>query len=66
VFCAHMLGAAVAASGAGITRDVLSSYVPAFLISGAFCILAALASLAVPRGPAVPTCVPERAQTVAA
>ena len=49
VFFGHMLGAAVAASGAGITRDVLSSYVPAFLVSGAFCVLAALASLAVPR-----------------
>jgi len=49
VFCAHMLGAAVAASGAGITRDVLSSYVPAFLVSGAFCLLAALAALAVPQ-----------------
>jgi MFS family permease len=55
VFCAHMLGAAVAASGAGITRDVLTSYVPAFLLSGAFCVLAALASLAIPRAaPPVP------------
>jgi predicted MFS family arabinose efflux permease len=59
VFFAHMLGAAVAASGAGITRDVLTSYVPAFLVSGAFCILAALAALAVPRGaPPVPVAEP--------
>jgi sugar phosphate permease len=55
IFCAHMLGAAVAAAGAGVSRDILSSYVPAFLFSGAFCLLAALAALAVPRGlPPVP------------
>jgi MFS family permease len=52
VFAGHMLGAAVAASGAGVTRDLLSSYVPAFLMSGAFCLLAALAALAIPSGPA--------------
>jgi MFS family permease len=51
VFCAHMLGAAVAAMGGGLTRDLLSSYVPAFLVSGTFCLLAALAALAVPKGP---------------
>jgi sugar phosphate permease len=50
VFCAHMLGAAVAASGAGITRDLLNSYVPAFMLSGGLCLLAALAALAVPTG----------------
>ncbi len=53
VFCGHQLGAAVAAAGAGISRDALSSYVPAFLISGACCLLAALAALAVSRGPAL-------------
>lgn len=65
VFCAHMLGAAVAASGAGISRDILSSYVPAFLTSGAFCILAALGALAIPNGPTVPTRVPEAARAAA-
>jgi hypothetical protein len=55
VFCSHMLGAAVAAMGAGFSRDLLSSYVPAFMLSGALCLLAALAALAVPRGaPPVP------------
>jgi sugar phosphate permease len=66
VFCAHMLGAAVAASGAGISRDLLSSYVPAFMISGAFCVLAALAALAVPRGGTTAAPAPSRAQTAAA
>jgi sugar phosphate permease len=58
VFCSHMLGAAVAASVAGISRDVLSSYVPAFMTSGALCLLAALAALAVPRGAPPPAPVP--------
>jgi sugar phosphate permease len=49
VFAAHQLGAAVAAAGGGLSRDLLSSYVPAFLLAGAFCLLAALAALGVPR-----------------
>ncbi len=47
VFAGHQLGAAVAAIGGGVSRDLLASYVPAFLVSGAFCLLAALAVLAV-------------------
>ena len=54
VFAGHQLGAAVAALGGGLTRDLLSSYVPAFMSSGAFCLLAALAALAIRTGPAVP------------
>ena len=53
VFCGHMLGAAVAAMGGGLSRDVLSSYIPAFVLSGTFCLLAALAALAVSRTPPV-------------
>jgi predicted MFS family arabinose efflux permease len=60
VFCGHMLGAAVATAGGGLSRDLLSSYVPAFLLSGAFCLLAALAALAVPRGPVAATSPAER------
>ena len=62
---ASMLGAAVAASGAGITRDLLSSYVPAFMTSGALCLLAALAALAVPRL-AAPAPAPAGARSAAA
>jgi len=65
IFCGHMLGAAVAASGAGITRDLLSSYVPAFMTSGALCLLAALAALAVPRL-AAPAPAPAGARSAAA
>ena len=40
IFTAHQLGAATAAWGAGLTRTELSSYVPAFLVAGALCLLA--------------------------
>ncbi len=49
VFCAHQLGAAVAAYGAGWSRDALATYLPAFFAAGALCLLAALASLAIGR-----------------
>ena len=41
VFAGHQMGAAVAAWGAGELRDVTGSYRPAFVISGACCIVAA-------------------------
>jgi MFS family permease len=53
IFMAHQLGAATAAFGGGLSRDVLASYLPAFLVAGAACIIAAVASLAV-RRPAAP------------
>jgi len=52
IFMAHQLGSASAAFGAGLSRDMLASYMPAFLIAGAACMIAALASLAI-RRPAV-------------
>jgi predicted MFS family arabinose efflux permease len=45
IFTAHQLGAAAAAFGGGLSRDVLHSYLPAFFISGATCIAAALAAI---------------------
>lgn len=48
IFTAHQAGAAVAATGAGLVRDELGNYVPAFLVSGALCFVAALASGAIP------------------
>ena len=41
VFAGHQMGAAAAAWGAGQLRDVTGSYRPAFVISGACCIVAA-------------------------
>jgi MFS family permease len=57
VFAGHQIGAAVAALGAGIIRTDVGNYVPAFLIAGGFCLVAALMSLGIGRGrvnPATP------------
>ncbi len=49
VFAGHQIGAATAALGAGIIRTELGNYVPAFLIAGGFCLLAAFMSLGIGR-----------------
>ena len=49
VFTGHKLGAAVAAYGAGLSRDVLLSYVPAFYAAGGACLVAAAAVLLIGR-----------------
>ena len=41
VFAGHQLGAATAALGAGISRTVLSTYLPAFFAAGVLCLVAA-------------------------
>ena len=40
IFGAHQLGSAVAAYGTGLSRDILSTYVPAFLLAGLSCFIA--------------------------
>jgi MFS family permease len=47
VFTAHQLGAALAALGAGMSRDALASYLPAFYLAGAACLLAAVLAMSV-------------------
>lgn len=42
VFAGHQLGAAAAAYGAGLSRVQFASYLPAFVIAGLLCLLAAL------------------------
>ncbi|PWC39536.1 MFS transporter [Azospirillum sp. TSO35-2] len=42
VFAGHQIGAATAAFGAGLSRTALQSYLPAFFIAGALCLVAAL------------------------
>jgi len=42
IFAAHQLGAGMMAFGAGVSRDVLATYLPAFLVAGLMCIVAAL------------------------
>ncbi|MGW5956782.1 MFS transporter [Methylorubrum thiocyanatum] len=43
VFAGHQLGAACAAYGAGFSRTVYASYLPAFFIAGGLCLIAAAA-----------------------
>jgi predicted MFS family arabinose efflux permease len=43
IFAAHQLGAGLMAVAAGISRDLLASYLPGFLAAGVLCILAVLA-----------------------
>ncbi|NYT35703.1 MFS transporter [Allopusillimonas soli] len=50
VFASHQIGAATAAYGAGLSRTVLSSYLPAFFIAGMLCIVAAVMVLGIDRG----------------
>jgi sugar phosphate permease len=49
IFAGHQLGAATAAFGAGLSRTVLDTYLPAFFIAGALCVVAALITLAIAR-----------------
>jgi predicted MFS family arabinose efflux permease len=59
VFASHQLGAAVAAFGGGLIRDLTGSYDDAWFGAGALCILAALLSLAIRRPPGRLAAVPE-------
>lgn len=47
VFVGHQVGAAIAAFGAGLSRDALASYLPAFYLAGAACLVAAVMVLGV-------------------
>jgi predicted MFS family arabinose efflux permease len=49
IFAGHQLGAATAAFGAGLSRTVLLSYLPAFFAAGALCLVAALITLTIAR-----------------
>src|SRR3984893_14437735 len=51
IFAGHQLGAATAAFGAGLSRTVLASYLPAFFVAGALCVIAALLTLLISRQP---------------
>lgn len=52
IFVGHQLGSATAAFGAGLTRTLLESYLPAFFAAGVLCIIAAAAVLLLRRGAA--------------
>ena len=63
IFAGHQIGAASAAFGAGLVRTVYSTYLPAFFVAGALCIIAALAIISVRKssGAVVVTPAPARA-----
>ena len=42
IFAAHHVAAGAMALGAGVSRDMLGTYGPAFLMAGALCVVAAV------------------------
>ena len=52
VFASHQLGAAMAATGAGLVRDFNGDYNPAFVAAGVLCLFAAVMSVRIRRAPA--------------
>ncbi len=51
IFAGHQIGAGFAAFAAGLSRTLLASYLPAFFVAGALCIVAALIALGISRPP---------------
>jgi len=51
IFAGHQIGAGAAAFGAGLSRTLLASYLPAFFFAGALCIIAALTAISIARVP---------------
>jgi sugar phosphate permease len=51
IFAGHQLGAGAAAFAAGLSRTLLQSYLPAFFVAGALCIIASLIALSISRPP---------------
>lgn len=61
IFAGHQLGAGVAAFGAGLSRTIYATYLPAFFVAGALCIFAALITLAISRPAPKPAVAPAAA-----
>lgn len=55
VFAAHQIGAAMAAFGAGVVRDVFGTYAYAFWGGAVLCLIATILSVLVRRRPAAGT-----------
>jgi MFS family permease len=51
IFAGHQMGAGFAAFGAGLSRTLLASYLPAFFVAGALCVIAAAMTLLISRPP---------------
>jgi MFS family permease len=61
IFTGHQLGAATAAYGAGFSRTAFDTYLPAFFVAGAMCLLAAIAVPMFGRRGGGPVAVPAKA-----
>jgi len=55
IFVGHQLGSATAAFGAGLTRTLYESYLPAFFVAGILCLIAAAVMMLLRTGPKVAT-----------
>jgi MFS family permease len=53
IVCGHQMGGALAALGAGVMRHATGSYLSAFMVSGATCLIASLLVLRIARRPAL-------------
>jgi MFS family permease len=62
VFAGHQMGAATAAYGAGFSRTEFASYLPAFFVAGALCIVAAALVLTIAKPARLGTAVPAPAR----
>ncbi len=58
IFAGHQLGAGMAAFGAGLTRTIYASYLPAFFVAGALCIVASLLTITIARPAPKPAVAP--------
>ncbi|CAN7245964.1 MFS transporter [Bradyrhizobium sp. LjRoot220] len=57
IFAGHQLGAGIAAFGAGLSRTIYATYLPAFFVAGTLCIVAALITLVIARPASKPAVV---------
>ena len=51
IVCGHQIGGALAALGSGVMRNATGSYLSAFIVSGATCLIASLLVLRIARRP---------------
>ena len=56
VFASHQIGAAIAAIGAGLIRDHLGNYTPAWYVAGGLCLVAASSSVRMPNSKVASSC----------
>ncbi|QPF87548.1 MFS transporter [Bradyrhizobium genosp. L] len=61
IFAGHQIGAGAAAFGAGLSRTIYASYLPAFFIAGLLCIFASAIALAIARPQPKPAAEPKAA-----